>query len=165
VNKDYSPTPPGEVSHTVLLTNLTNRVQPILRYDLGDSVLQRPDPCPCGSPLPAVRVRGRAAEVLVFPGQKGGEVRIVPLVFSTLLDRFRSIEQYQIVQTSPDTLHLRLRLGEDADPETVWNRVFEKITALLKAHEAGDIEILLSQEPPVPTPAGKYPTVIPFKTE
>lgn len=59
VDTDYRPVPPGEHSHTVLLTNLINRVQPILRYDLGDSVLMRPDPCPCGSPLPSFRVVGR----------------------------------------------------------------------------------------------------------
>ena len=46
VDADYRPVAPGEQSHTVLISNLANRVQPILRYDLGDSVLQRPDPCP-----------------------------------------------------------------------------------------------------------------------
>ena len=38
VDANFQPTPPGEVSHTVLLSNLYNRAQPILRYDLGDSV-------------------------------------------------------------------------------------------------------------------------------
>ena len=42
VDRRYRPTPPGEMSHTVLLTNLANRVQPIIRYDLGDSVLVNP---------------------------------------------------------------------------------------------------------------------------
>lgn len=40
VNADYRPVPPGEPAHTVLISNLANRVQPILRYDLGDSVFQ-----------------------------------------------------------------------------------------------------------------------------
>ncbi|MEO2092267.1 MAG: phenylacetate--CoA ligase family protein, partial [Gemmataceae bacterium] len=44
VDADYRPVPPGEQSHTVLLSNLANRVQPVLRYDLGDSVVMRPDP-------------------------------------------------------------------------------------------------------------------------
>src|SRR5207248_4898353 len=47
VDADHRPVPPGEPSHTVLISNLANRVQPILRYDLGDSVVLRPDPCPC----------------------------------------------------------------------------------------------------------------------
>ena len=57
VDANYRPTPPGEPSHTVLISNLANRVQPVLRCDLGESVLQRPDPCPCGNPLPAIRVQ------------------------------------------------------------------------------------------------------------
>jgi phenylacetate-coenzyme A ligase PaaK-like adenylate-forming protein len=52
VDSDYRPVPPGVMSHSVLLTNLANRVQPIIRYDLGDSVLMEPAPCACGSPFP-----------------------------------------------------------------------------------------------------------------
>ena len=58
VDSDYRPTPPGEPSHTVLLTNLANRVQPIIRYDLGDSIIAKPEPCACGSRLPAIQVEG-----------------------------------------------------------------------------------------------------------
>jgi hypothetical protein len=58
VDADHRPVPAGEQSHTVLLSNLANRVQPILRYDLGDSVIARPDPCPRGRPAPPIRVRG-----------------------------------------------------------------------------------------------------------
>jgi len=58
VDADYQPVAPGEPSHTILISNLANRVQPILRYDLGDSVLQRPDPCPCGTPCPQSACRG-----------------------------------------------------------------------------------------------------------
>ncbi len=33
VDADYRPVPPGQPSETVLITNLANRVQPVLRYD------------------------------------------------------------------------------------------------------------------------------------
>lgn len=86
VDADHRPVPPGQESFTVLLTSLHRWAQPILRYDLGDSVLCRADPCPCGDPLPAVRVRGRAADLLSFPRRDGGTVRIVPMAFETLLE-------------------------------------------------------------------------------
>ncbi len=66
-----SPTPPGEPSRTVLLTNLANRVQPIIRYDLGDSVVVKPEPCACGSPLPAIEVEGRHDDVLSLVAPDG----------------------------------------------------------------------------------------------
>ncbi len=46
VDEAYQPVAAGQPSFTVLLTNLANRVQPVIRYDLGDSILVRPDPCP-----------------------------------------------------------------------------------------------------------------------
>ncbi len=38
VDEDYRPVAPDVGSHTVLITNLANRVQPLIRYDLGDRV-------------------------------------------------------------------------------------------------------------------------------
>lgn len=112
VDANYQPIPPGKQSHTVLLSNLANRVQPILRYDLGDSILQQPDPCPCGNPLPAFHVRGRAADVLTFPVEGGAPISIAPLAFSSLVNRTPEVELFQIVQTAPTNLRLRLRPSE-----------------------------------------------------
>jgi phenylacetate-CoA ligase len=73
VDESYLPVPAGKASRTVLLTNLANRVQPIIRYDLGDCITLRPDPCPCGSPLPAIRIEGRRDEIL-FLQEPGASV-------------------------------------------------------------------------------------------
>ncbi|GAA3714149.1 hypothetical protein GCM10022204_36560 [Microlunatus aurantiacus] len=39
--------------------------------DLGDSILARPDPCPCGNQAPAIHVTGRTADILTFPAAAG----------------------------------------------------------------------------------------------
>ncbi|WP_433432005.1 hypothetical protein [Nonomuraea sp. CA-141351] len=101
MDAQYRPMPPGQPSHTVLLTNLANHVQPILRYDLGDAVLLRPDACPCGNPGPALRVQGRAADPLTFPLPGGGPVALAPLPLATLLKAVPGLELFQIVQTEP----------------------------------------------------------------
>ena len=44
--------------------NLIN-VQPLIRYDLGDSVTVFPTPCPCGSPLPSIASRRPAGRDVV----------------------------------------------------------------------------------------------------
>ena len=44
--------PPGELSHDVLVTNLANRIQPIIRYRMGDRVAIGPETCSCGGPFP-----------------------------------------------------------------------------------------------------------------
>ena len=66
VDRDYRPTPVGELSHTVLLTNLANAVQPIIRYDLGDRVRAKVGACACGNPLPAFQLEGRSDDVLTL---------------------------------------------------------------------------------------------------
>ncbi|WP_020663736.1 coenzyme F390 synthetase [Amycolatopsis benzoatilytica] len=162
VDADHQPTPPGELSHTVLLSNLANRVQPILRYDLGDSVLLRPDPCRCGSVLPAVQVQGRTADLLTFPAAHGGPVTMSPMVFGTSLDRLAGIGQFQLVQTAPSTLRLRLRLLDGADADQVWHTVRGEVNHLLAEHKAADVTLERADEPPQQEPGGKFRRVIPL---
>jgi hypothetical protein len=42
--------PPGTRSDGLLVTNLANYVQPVIRYQLGDSVVISDEGCGCGSP-------------------------------------------------------------------------------------------------------------------
>ena len=162
VDADYRPVPPGEQSYTVLLTNLANRIQPILRYDLGDSVQQRPDTCQCGNPLPAIRVQGRAANVLTFRTIGEGSVTIVPLAFGTALDRIPEIEMCQIVQTTPTKLRVRLRLTAGADPEGAWELVHAELTHLLAARGLTNVAVERASEPPEQSAGGKFREVIPL---
>ena len=162
VEADYRPTPPGQQSHTVLVSNLANRVQPILRYDLGDSVLQQPDPCPCGNPLPAIRVQGRAADVLTFPTAHGEKATIAPLVFVALVDRIPGIEISQIVQATPTSLRVRLRFAAGVDTDRVWHAVQTEIRQLLTEHRLDHLAVERAEEPPEQSPGGKYRAVIPL---
>jgi phenylacetate-CoA ligase len=162
VDADYQPTPPGQQSHTVLISNLANRVQPILRYDLGDSVLQRPDPCPCGNPLPAIRVQGRTADTLTFPSTEGHQVRLTSLMFATLMDRIPGVERFQIVQVAPLRVRLRLLYAGHADPGDVGYAVHNAFKQLLDRHGLGHVTIERADEPPEHSFGGKYRVVIPF---
>jgi phenylacetate-coenzyme A ligase PaaK-like adenylate-forming protein len=162
VDADYRPVPPGVQSHTVLISNLANRVQPILRYDLGDRILERPNPCPCGNPLPAIRVQGRAADMLTFPTDGGERIKMPPLLFGTSLYQIPGIEQFQAVQTAPTNLRVRLRLEAGADPDRVWQAVQARITRLLTEHKLGHVTLERAEEPPERSPGGKYREIIPL---
>jgi len=144
------------------VSNLANRVQPILRYDLGDSILQRPDPCPCGNPLPAIRVQGRAADVITFHTDRGEQVTIAPLVFGTLVDRTPGVELFQIVQTTPTSLRVRLRPRFGADPDGVWQAVHTEIAHLLAEHRLDHVTLERAEEAPQQSPGGKYRTIVPL---
>jgi phenylacetate-coenzyme A ligase PaaK-like adenylate-forming protein len=105
------PVEPGFVGTTTLLTNLANRAQPVLRYDLGDRVLVHATPCECGSPLPAIEVEGRADDVLELPGEDGRTVSLLPLALATVLEEDAGLFDFQLVQLGPSRLELRSGLG------------------------------------------------------
>ena len=160
VDVNHRPVSPGTQSHTVLLTNLANRVQPTLRYDLGDSVLQRPDACPCGNPLPAIRVQGRSADVLAFRTEAGEQIAIAPLAFE--VDHIPGVELFQIVQTTPTTLRVRVRPAAGVDPDRVERAVQTEIVRLLSEHGLGNVTVERASEAPEQGAGGKYRTVIPL---
>ncbi|MCE7056506.1 phenylacetate--CoA ligase family protein [Algoriphagus sp. AGSA1] len=162
VDEDYKPTPPGKQSYTVLLTNLANKIQPILRYDLGDSILQKPEPCKCGNPLPAIRVQGRSSDVLTFPAD-GEKVSIAPLAFSTVAARIPGIDLFQLVQTCPTNLRIRLKLSAGAEPERIWQTILAELAGVLKENRLENITLEKAEELPEQTSGGKVREVIPLK--
>ena len=114
------------------------------------------------NPLPAIRVQGRAADVLTFPTEHGEQVSIAPLLFGSLIDRLPGIERFQIVQTTPTSLRLRLQFAAGTDPTRVWQQVHTEITHLLTEHKVGSIALERAEEPPQQSPGGKYRSIIPF---
>ena len=164
VDAQHRPVTPGTASHTVLVTNLANRVQPIVRYDLGDSVLQRPDPCPCGNPLPAIQVQGRSADVLALTTPDGHTVRLAPLLLDALVDRVPGLERLQIVQTASDAVRVRMRSGPSPDREAIWDMLSTELVGLMARHQLPTVRIERAAEPPEQTSGGKFRTVIPLMT-
>jgi phenylacetate-coenzyme A ligase PaaK-like adenylate-forming protein len=106
VDASGRPVPDGEPGHTVLLTNLANHVQPLIRYDLGDRVRLDPKRCACGSALPVVEVQGRVDDALLLTAADGHGVRLPPLALTTVLEEDAGLFDFQLVQEGPRQLDL-----------------------------------------------------------
>lgn len=110
------PTPPGEASHSTLLTNLANHTQPLIRYDLGDQITVHPDACSCGVTLPVITVKGRRDDALVMAGRDQQSVTLLPLALTTVLEDEAGVFDFQVCQRDERTLLLRLSShGEKGD--------------------------------------------------
>jgi len=100
----------GGSSYTarVVGTSLYNLSMPLLRYDVGDTVLVDPEKqCACGRQFPLVTaVGGRLSEVIITP--EGNVITAAFLIFEALSD----ILAGQIVQES--LANLRVRIVPDA---------------------------------------------------
>lgn len=105
------PVPPGVCGESVLLTNLANHLQPLIRYDLGDRVRLWPQPCECGSPLPVVEVHGRCDDTLRLRAASGREVPLLPLALTTVLEEDAGLFDFQLEQTGPNALQLRTAMA------------------------------------------------------
>ncbi len=157
VDRAGVPVEPGQPSHSVLLTNLANYVQPIIRYDLGDSITLRPDPCACGSRLPAMRVEGRRDEILTFSREDGSLVRLLPMALADQVEKTSGVRRYQIIKTTVNGLQVRLEVEPGREPHQVWDAVSRALTAHLCAQNLTRIDLSLSEELPHPDPrSGKF---------
>jgi phenylacetate-CoA ligase len=149
VDESYLPVPAGEASSTVLLTNLANRVQPIIRYDLGDCITLRPDPCPCGSPLPAIRIEGRRDEILFLQEPGGGKIPVLPMAIATVVEETPGVQSFQVIQTAPATLRIRLEVMPGTDDGQVWESLVRRLREYLAAQGLPSADIEKASEPPM----------------
>lgn len=146
VDDKERPAPPGHPGHTTLITNLVNRVQPIIRYDIGDRTTLVDERCPCGSTLPVLRIEGRRDDTLHFPGTSKRDVAILPLALATIIEETPGVAAFQAYETSGDTLHVRLEAPGDRD--LVWSRAAANVRRFLEAQGAASVKVELDDEPP-----------------
>ncbi|SEQ79189.1 phenylacetate--CoA ligase family protein [Giesbergeria anulus] len=114
VDEHFRPVPPGHPSCSVLLTNLANHVQPLVRYNLSDHLTLHPERCACGSPLPVITVQGRRDEPLIMAGANGQPVTLLPLALSTVLEDEAGVFDFYLHQLDDTTLVLHIPLEGEA---------------------------------------------------
>jgi putative adenylate-forming enzyme len=101
VDDDGRPVADGQRGSKLLITNLNNRTQPLIRFELPDSVTIDPEPCPCGRTLRRLRtIEGRTDDVLHLPGPSNALVAVHPLQFAVVA-RDRDVVEFQVVQQGP----------------------------------------------------------------
>jgi phenylacetate-CoA ligase len=148
VDEHHRPVAPGRPSHTTLLTNLANHVQPLIRYDLGDSLRVVPGSCACGSPLPMIEVQGRHDDSLVLNDGAGRHrVTWLPLALSTLLEDEAGVFDFQLLQR--DASSVAVRVGASAqDARRAIARCSKALRELARRDHLHGLRIL--EEPGVP---------------
>jgi phenylacetate-coenzyme A ligase PaaK-like adenylate-forming protein len=160
VDREGRVVPPGVASHSVLLTNLANRVQPIIRYDLGDSILERPTPCECGSVLPAIRVEGRREDVLTLHDAEQRGVRLVPLAFDTVIEATLGGCPFQVVQTAHDALAIRVTPPPGMALDDAWTHLRPALRGWLDEQGLGNATLALDPTAPEHDASGKLRHVV-----
>jgi phenylacetate-CoA ligase len=114
VDADGNPVAPGRPGDKVLLTNLINYAQPLIRYELTDSVIESPLPNPVGRPWRCLlSVDGRTVDILYLRGPDGANVPVHPSVLASAVAPFGEIGEYAFVYDASG-LHAQIVLAPGA---------------------------------------------------
>jgi phenylacetate-CoA ligase len=147
--RDGKPAAPGE-SGSVVVTDLTNRAMPLLRYQVGDVAALAGRRCPCGRGLHLLeRLDGREADYVVTA--EGELISGISLTENFAL-QVPGLAQLQVVQETIGHFLFRIVRGPDFGPASLA-RLRELVTERFGAAAtfACDFVARIPQEP-----SGKY---------
>lgn len=98
VDADFRPVPAGTLGARVLVTNLVNFTQPIIRFEITDMLALDEAPCPCGRTFARIRsIEGRSDDILRLPS-RGRAIAVHPIHLRSPLAALPAVAQYQIEQ-------------------------------------------------------------------
>ena len=141
VDKDNHPVKYGELSDKVLISNLSNYIQPFIRYEITDRVIVHNEKCSCGKNTLWLEIEGRTDDIFEF--ENG--IKIAPMSLYKILEEIKSIKRFQMIQRSLKELELRLLADDKEKSFTIAKKDLE---SFFNSKEIKDITILLSEDEP-----------------
>lgn len=156
VDENNQPVPFGTQSSKVLLTNLANKICPLIRFEITDRIVMHNEPCACGNSRPWLTIEGRTDDILTF--ENG--VKIAPLSLYAILKEIHGIQRFQLVQVSGNKLELRLIADNKEKP---FEQAKKAVNEYLLQNSV-TCEIYLSTElPQANAYSGKFKHIIAMK--
>lgn len=150
VDINNNPISYGMLSDKVLITNLSNYIQPFIRYELTDRIIVHDEKCKCGKNTLWLEVEGRTDDILEFENN----VFVAPMSFYKILEEIKEIIRFQLIQRSKEKLELRLISN---DKNIAFEKAKEKILMFLSSKNIENVQIILSSlEPQRNKVSGKF---------
>lgn len=138
VDAGGSPVPAGVRAEKMYITNLLNRAEPLIRYELTDETTLIDAPCPCGSALRRIDdIEGRSDDVFTY----AGGLVVHPLSFRSRLGHERDVIEYQVSQT-PHGASIAIRTQGDVDTSSLAVALESELLRLGLAKPSVTVEIV-----------------------
>lgn len=155
VDGENRPVEPGTYGEKLLVTVLFNMTQPLIRYELGDSVRISEAGCACPLPFAVINgIQGRVEDVLYFTDGAGAVVSVHPAAFDPVMDRL-AVTGWQIVQEQGG-----LRVLLCGPPFADEKAVATELADVLRARGVADHRVRIVRVSSIPRDAsGKTPLV------
>ncbi len=137
----------------LLVTSLTNRLMPFIRYDIGDTGRLLEGGCDCGLPFPLMAMNVCRQNDLIR--MRSGKA-VHPSYFNRLLYGMTQIRQYQWLQRDRDSLELNVVTDRPLSPET-----HASLELQLRSEVEADLVLNINYLDHIPkTSSGKHRFVI-----
>lgn len=130
-------------SSGVLVTDLSNYIQPIIRYRMEDSIRIHTN-CACKNSLPYMDIRGREAGLIEFGGRS---LRFINIGF--LLEDRLGTYAVQVIKKSDHLMELRSMISVADGRDDYLKKAMEIIKEHLDEEGCTNFEIIISMEDPV----------------
>jgi phenylacetate-CoA ligase len=135
----------------LVMTDLSSRAMPFIRFDSGDTGVLHPGPCPCGRNLTVLNgIDGRAVDYLTLVGGR----RISPYAVTTALEDLLPAGRFQVVQTDARTVVVRIAPNPGSAPPSS-----EHVVGALQAVLGSLATIHVETDGCLPTTTGKWRVV------
>lgn len=146
---------PGEL----VVTSLTNKLMPLIRYRLGDIVTMEPSHCPCGDKRPILTPIGGRIGTLITTRKKTVSSSVLKRLFDEFMgEHEREIFEYQVVQTNYDNMDIYIVPGEQLNVRSTSEKLLERVNRLFPEVAS---HIIVTDSINV-SPSGKTKRFIPY---
>lgn len=152
VDEDGAPAAPGQLGDLVI-TDLRNRVFPLIRYRTGDKGILRSEPCGCGSALPVMeQPQGRTTDMIRLPS---GTV-LAHRLMGMFAAHPEAVRLFQIHQLADYSITIRVVVGDGAEAR---NQI-ESAVAALRERIAHEVPVRIEDVDSLPYTGGKTKYII-----
>lgn len=140
----------------VIVTGLTNKTMPLLRYELGDYAFPLETVCSCGRTSPLIQMDiGRIYDFMVAADGS----KIHGAYFVKIVKMLAGIASFQFFQNVPGKVELLIVWREDA--EDGCRTLPHSLPAQVLADHGGSIELSIREVPEIPrTIGGKHRYIV-----
>lgn len=162
LDNNLNPTKNGNFGNLVL-TNLYNYTQPLIRYQMNDELALDDSSCDCKWPFPTIKaIAGREEDFLWFQKADGNLEFIHPIVFVEFM--VPGLIGMQIVQTDRNRLAIKAIIS--GDKEDTVALIQKRMNAILQRKQLQEIvvfDVELVSAISNDSKTGKYKLIIPLK--
>lgn len=157
VDENNRPIEPGEKSAKILVTNLSNFTQPLIRYEINDEVCVHKEMCSCGQSSHFLDVSGVKEQSFQFEGGYGKTVSISETDFQNVLDSVENVIRYQVICKDKNEIELRLCCNNEEDKKEAFTKAKALLEEYLLSRDVKRPKVALSKkEPQIEAICGRF---------